>query len=237
MRFVDHERRVAAGYSSYNEGLRQYMLKVYNYMAGALGITGLVAFLVSSFPALMAVLFNTPLSWVVMFAPLLYVVLVLPRITHMSLENAQIAFWSFAALMGLSLSSIFIAFTGTSITRVFFITSCMFGGMALYGNTTQRDLTSVGSFLVMGVFGLIIASLVNMFMQSPAIHFATSFLGVIIFAGLTAYDTQKIKDCYYRFNDGSVATASRFAIMGAITLYFDFINIFISMLNLMGERK
>lgn len=237
MSFTRHERDVKYYSSYYNEGLRSYMLKVYNYMAVALGITGLVSFLVSSSSYLLSAIYNSPLQWVVMFAPIVFVLFFSAKLHTMRLEVAKMALWLFAALMGLSLSWVFVAYTGTSIARVFFISASMFGAMAIYGNTTKRDLTSMGSFLIMGVFGLIIASLINLFMQSPALYFATSFLGVLIFTGLTAYDSQKIKDLYYKNNDGNELTLGRFAIMGALTLYFDFINIFVSLLHLMGDRR
>ena len=237
MSFTQNERGAKYYSSYYSEGLRKYMLKVYNYMAGALGITGLVAYLVSSSPALLSFIYNSPAQWVVMFAPIVFVFIFSSKLHSMRIETAQLAFWFFAGLMGLSLSWIFIAYTGTSVARVFFISASMFGAMAVYGNTTKRDLTAMGSFLIMGVFGLIIASLVNMFMHSAALHFATSLLGVLLFTGLTAYDSQKIKDVYYKHNDGNELTLSRFAIMGALTLYFDFINIFVSLLHLMGDRR
>ncbi|MBQ4875190.1 MAG: Bax inhibitor-1/YccA family protein [Rickettsiaceae bacterium H1] len=237
MSFTQNQRDVKCYSSYYNEGLRSYMLKVYNYMAAALGITGLVAYLVASSPTLLSAIYNSPLQWLIMFAPIVFVFVFSAKLHTMRLETAQLSFWLFASLMGLSLSWVFIAYTGTSIARVFFIASSMFGTMAIYGNTTKRDLTAMGSFLIMGVFGLIIASLVNLFAQSAALHFATSLLGVILFTGLTAYDAQKIKDVYYRYNDGNDLTLGRFAIMGALTLYFDFINIFISLLHLMGDRR
>ncbi len=237
MSFTQNEREVKYHSSYYNEGLRSYMLKVYNYMAGALGITGVVAYLVSASPALLSFIYNSPMQWVVMFAPIVFVFVLSAKLQSMRLESAQIAFWVFAGLMGLSLSWVFIAYTGTSIARVFFISSAMFGAMAIYGNSTKRDLTGMGSFLIMGVFGIIIASLINLFMQSAALQFAVSLVGVVLFTGLTAYDSQKIKDVYYRYNDGNEVTLGKFAIMGALTLYFDFINIFISLLHLMGDRR
>ena len=153
----------------------------------------------------------------------------------MSLSAAQITFWIFATLMGLSLASIFIVYTGASITRVFFICSATFGAMSLYGYTTKRDLTAMGGFLIMGLFGIIIASIVNIFMQSPAMYFAISIIGVIIFVGLTAYDTQKIKNMYYATD--SETLSGKKAIMGALTLYLDFINLFIMLLRLFGQRR
>jgi FtsH-binding integral membrane protein len=220
----------------YDDGLRAYMLSVYNYMTVGLGITGLVAFLVASSPALLSAIYGTPLQWVVAFAPLIMIFFVMPRLMSYSLEKAQVMFWMFAALMGLSISWIFIAFTGESITRVFFITASVFGAMSLYGYTTKRDLTSMGSFMIMGLIGVIIASLVNLFMQSPAIQFGISILAVIIFVGLTAFDTQRIKNVYYQVA-GSGEIASKVAIYGALNLYMDFINLFIQLLQLFGDRR
>ncbi len=234
---MQNDRSVNSYASYYNEGLRSYMQKVYNYMAGALGITGLVAYLTASSPALLSLIYHTPLQWVIMFAPLVFVFVFSAKLPTMKVETAQLSFWCFAALMGLSLSWVFVAYTGTSIARVFFISASMFGLMAIYGNTTKRDLTAFGSFLMMGVIGIIIASLINMFIQSSALQFATSILGVLIFTGLTAYDSQKIKDVYYRYNTGDETILGKFSIMGALTLYFDFINMFISLLHLMGDRR
>tara|TARA_Y100000766_G_scaffold232559_1_gene207003 strand:- start:89 stop:736 length:648 start_codon:yes stop_codon:yes gene_type:complete len=180
-------------------------------------------------------LFNSPLQWIVMLAPLGMVFYLSFRINKMSLSAAQITFWIFATLMGLSLASIFIVYTGASITRVFFICSATFGAMSLYGYTTKRDLTAMGGFLIMGLFGIIIASIVNIFMQSPAMYFAISIIGVIIFVGLTAYDTQKIKNMYYAAD--SETLSGKKAIMGALTLYLDFINLFIMLLRLFGQRR
>jgi hypothetical protein len=180
-------------------------------------------------------LFNSPLQWVVMLAPLGMVFYLSFRINKMSLSTAQITFWIFATLMGLSLASIFIVYTGASITRVFFICSATFGAMSLYGYTTKRDLTAIGGFLIMGLFGIIIASIVNLFMQSPVMYFAISIIGVIVFVGLTAYDTQKIKNMYYAADSESLS--GKKAIMGALTLYLDFINLFIMLLRLFGQRR
>lgn len=216
-------------------GLRTYMLKVYNYMALGLALTGAVAFVASTSSNLMQMIFGTPLQWVVMLAPLGLVFFLTSRIQRMSPQAAQISFWFYAAVMGLSLSYIFLAFTGTSITRVFFIAGGMFAGMSLYGYTTKRDLSGFGGFLVMGLIGLIIASVVNLFMQSEAIDFAISVVGVLIFTGLTAYDTQRIKSVYSATDDSAVAEKK--AIMGALTLYLDFINLFIMLLQLFGNRE
>lgn len=222
--------------SHYDQGLREYMLGVYNYMAIALGITGLVAFLIASVPDLFNLINNTPLKWVVAFAPLVMVMFVMPRLMSYTIQGAQMMFWLFAALMGASLSWVFAVYTGTSIARVLFITAAVFGSMSLYGYTTKRDLTSMGSFLIMGLIGIIIASLVNIFLQSSALQFAVSLLGVAIFMGLTAYDTQRLKDIYYQVAS-SGELAAKFAIFGALSLYMDFINLFLQLLHFFGERK
>jgi uncharacterized protein len=230
-----------------DEGLRAYMLRVYNYMAGGVFVTGIVAYLTSSAaittsPAGAKVLtqfgqliYVSPLRWVIMLAPLAFVFFISFRIYKMSVTGAQLAFWLFAAAMGLSLSSIFLVFTGQSITQVFFITAAAFGGLSLYGYTTQRDLSGWGSFLIMGVFGIIIAALVNLFVQSSALQFAISVIGVLVFAGLTAYDTQRIKDGYHELM-GDMTATSKAAIMGALNLYLDFINMFMLLLQLFGRR-
>ncbi|MDF3047661.1 MAG: inhibitor (BI)/YccA family protein [Candidatus Midichloriaceae bacterium] len=220
----------------YDDGLRAYMLSVYNYMTIGLGITGLLAYAVANFPPLFNFIFGTPLQWVVMLAPLAMIFLVMPRMMGLSLGNAQMTFYVFAGLMGLSLSSLFAAFTGESIARALFVTASLFGSMSLYGYTTKKDLSAMGSFMIMGLIGIIIASLVNLFMQSSAMQFAISILSVIIFTGLTAYDTQRIKSIYYQVA-GSSELASKVAIYGALSLYMDFINLFIQMLQLFGERK
>jgi uncharacterized protein len=222
--------------AGYDEGARAYMLRVYNYMATALGVTGLVAFLASTSPEFMQAIFGTPFRYVVIFAPLGVVLYLSIRINKLSMQAAQGWFWVYAALMGLSLSSIFLVFTGASITRTFFITASVFGGMSLYGYTTKKDLTSMGSFLIMGLFGIILASIVNLFMQSSGLEFAISVLGILIFTGLTAYDTQKLKEVYYMAG-GNTENLGRATIMGALTLYLDFINLMIMLLRFAGDRK
>ena len=217
-----------------DEGLRTYMLRVYNYMAAGLAVTGIIAYLTSQSPQLMATIYGTPLMWVVMLAPLALVFFMSARINKMSAASAQTTFWIFSALMGLSLASIFIVYTGASITRVFFITTSMFAGMSLYGYTTKRDLSGIGSFLMMGLIGLIVASIVNIFLQSSAMHWAISVIGVLIFVGLTAYDTQKIRNMYSEADGAEIE--SKKSIMGALTLYLDFINLFLFMLRLFGNR-
>ncbi len=218
-----------------DEGLRAYMLRVYNYMASALALTGVVAYGVASTPVLFNAIFGTPLMWVVMLAPLGLVFLLSARVAKMSVGAAQTTFWVFATLMGASLAYIFIVYTQTSIARVFFITAGTFGAMSLYGYTTKKDLTGWGSFLMMGLIGIIIASIVNIFLASSALHFAISAIGVLVFVGLTAYDTQRIKNSYYEGD--STAVASKKAIMGALSLYLDFINLFLMMLRLFGSRN
>lgn len=221
--------------AEYDAGLRAYMLGVYNYMALGVALTGIVAFAVSSSPALLQTIYGTPLKWVVMLAPLGVVFYLSARLHAMSAGTAQAVFWGFAALMGLSLSYIFIAFTGADITRVFFITSAAFASLSLWGYTTQRDLSGWGSFLFMGLVGIIIAALVNIFLQSTAMQFAISAIGVLVFAGLTAYDTQDIKTMYYEGDSSEVAAKK--SISGALRLYLDFINLFIMLLNLLGSRE
>jgi uncharacterized protein len=240
--------------ASIDEGLRAYMLKVYNLMALGLAITGVAALgtmmlATTNDPAtavatlgngkmltsLGVALYGSPLKWVVMLAPLGMVFFLSARVHTMSVSGAQTAFWVFAALMGLSLSSIFLVYTAQSITQTFFITAASFGALSLWGYTTKRDLTGMGTFLFMGVIGLIIAMVVNIFLASPALQFAISAIGVLVFAGLTAYDTQKIKEMYYEGDE--VLVAGRKAIMGALTLYLDFINLFTFLLSFMGNRE
>lgn len=222
-----------------DEGLRAHMLTVYNYMSIGLGLTGVLAYgtfrAAVANPALAQLMYGSPLKWVIMLAPLGMVMFLSFRINKMTAATAQLAFWAFAALMGISLSSIFLLYTGASITQVFFITAATFGSMSLWGYTTKRDLTGMGSFLMMGLFGIIIAMIVNMFMASSALGFAISILGVLIFTGLTAYDTQKIKTMYYEGD--SSETMGKKAIMGALTLYLDFINLFLMLLRLLGNRN
>jgi len=221
---------------TYDSALRDYMVKVYNHMAMALGISGAVAFVVSNVPALMNLFFGTPLSWVVMLAPLGFVMFFSYKLNSISAATARNYLWIYSSLMGLSLSTLLVIYTGASVTRVFFITASVFGAMSLYGYTTKKDLTGIGSFLIMGLIGLMIASLVNIFMKSSALDFALSIIGTLIFIGLTAYDTQRIKQTYYHFAGNSEMT-SKMAILGALNLYMDFINLFIMLLRFMGERR
>ena len=217
-----------------DEGLRQYMLRVYNYMASGLALTGIVAYGVAATPPLIEAIYGTPLMWVVMFSPLIAVFFMGARIHKMSAAAAQATFWVFSVLMGLSLAHIFLIYTGASIARVFFITASLFGAMSLYGYTTKRDLTGWGSFLFMGLIGIIIAMVVNIFLASSALDFAISVIGVLVFVGLTAYDTQNIKEMYVASDSTAIATKK--SIMGALRLYLDFINLFIMLLHLFGRR-
>ena len=216
-------------------GLREYMLKVYNYMATGLGLTGLTAWLVAGNETLVKTIFGTPLYWVVALAPLGFVFYLSARLHRISFSKAQTLFWFFAGIMGLSMASIFLMYTPVSIARVFFITSGTFAGMSLYGYTTKKDLTGWGSFLFMGLIGIIIAMIVNIFLQSSMLHFIISCVGVLVFVGLTAYDTQKIKEMYYASDHPEIS--GKKAIMGALKLYLDFINLFIMLLHLFGQRR
>ena len=231
-----------------DEGLRAYMLKVYNYMATGILLTGIIALVTfkmsvvtdssGSIVGLTQIgnaIYMSGLKWLVMLAPLGIVFYMSFGINKMSAAKAQTTFWIFAALMGLSLSSILLVYTGMSITRVFFICSATFGAMSIYGYTTKRDLTKLGSFLMMGLIGIIIASIVNIFMKSSMMYFVISILGVLIFVGLTAYDTQKIKNMYSASDTGELI--GKKAVMGALTLYLDFINLFIMLLRLFGQRR
>ena len=219
-----------------DQGLRSYMLKVYNYMASGVLLTGFIALLlfkmavvsgpngeIIGLTSLGNTIYNSGFAWVLMLAPLGVVFYMSFGIAKMSTAKAQTVFWIFAGLMGASLSSIFLAYTGTSITRVFFITSGTFGAMSIYGYTTKKDLTKLGSFLFMGLIGIIIASLVNLFLKSSMMYFVISIIGVLVFVGLTAYDTQKIKNMYLASDSGEMI--GKKAVMGALTLYLDFINL------------
>ena len=240
MQQYDAIRRSGAGSAAIDEGLRGYMNRVYGLMAVAMVITGAVAFFIGNSPALLQAIFGSPLKWVVMFAPLAVVFGFSAMIHKMSNATAQIVFWVFAALMGASISYIFAVFTGVSIAQTFFATAIAFGGLSLYGYTTKRDLSAMGSFLVMGVIGLIVASIVNIFIASSALQFAISALGVLIFAGLTAYDTQSIKNEYLGMDQMGAegqAYMQKGAIMGALRLYMDFLNMFMFLLQFMGNRN
>jgi uncharacterized protein len=233
----------AGSAAAIDEGLRSYMLKVYNYMGIGLVVTGLVAYFGNQFAvaadgsltAWGELLYTSPLMWVIALSPLAFVLALGFGINKMSSATAQLVFWAFAAVMGLSLSSIFMVYTDASIAKVFFITAATFGAMSLWGYTTKRDLTGMGNFLFMGLIGLIIAMVVNIFLQSTMLEFAISAIGVLIFVGLTAYDTQKIKENYL-VSDGAEIMGKK-AIMGALSLYLDFINLFMMLLRLFGNRE
>jgi len=231
-----------------DQGLRSYMLKVYNYMASGVLLTGVVALVLFQLAVITGpggeiigltnlgnAIYNSALMWVLMLAPLGVVLYMSFGIKNMSAAKAQTTFWIFASLMGASLSSIFLVYTGTSITRVFFITAGTFGAMSIYGYTTKRDLTKLGSFLMMGLIGIIIASIVNIFLKSSMMYFVISIIGVLVFVGLTAYDTQKIKNMYLASDNNEMI--GKKAVMGALTLYLDFINLFIMLLRLFGQRR
>lgn len=241
----NYQTRVATGPRAdavIDEGLRAYMIRVYNLMALGLAITGLVGW--GAFNLAVAdgqlttfgqLIYASAFRWVVILAPLAVVFFMSFRIHTLSVSAAQTTFWVYAGLVGLSLSTIFLVYTGESIVRTFFITAASFGALSLWGYTTRRDLSGMGSFLFMGLVGLILASLVNIFLGSTALQFAISVIGVLVFAGLTAYDTQQIKEMYYEGD--STLVAGRKAIMGALRLYLDFINLFMFLLQFLGNRE
>jgi FtsH-binding integral membrane protein len=236
----DYDRNVAAfpgaraGQSvAVDAGLRAHMIRVYNYMASGVALTGAVAYFVNM--QFGQALYGSPLMYVLIFAPLALVFFLSFRIESLSASTARTLFFVYAALLGASLSIIFAVYTGGSITRVFFISAASFGALSLWGYTTQRDLTGMGSFLMMGLIGVVIASLVNIFLKSSGLDWIISVVGVVVFAGLTAWDTQKIKEMYSPMDDGTVA--GRKAVMGALSLYLDFINLFLMLLRLFGDRR
>ncbi|HWB48221.1 MAG TPA: Bax inhibitor-1/YccA family protein [Stellaceae bacterium] len=226
--------RSAATQLDIDVGLRNYMLRIYNYMASALALTGIVAYVFANSGLYMSIA-RTPVIWLVILAPLGLVMLLSFGINRLSVAAAQGIFWAYAALMGISLASVFLVFTGASVARVFFITAGTFAAMSLYGYTTRRDLAQFGSFLFMGLIGIVIASLVNMFVGSTAVQFAISVIGVLVFTGLTAYDTQAIKETYYE--GAGYEVAGKTAIMGALRLYLDFVNLFMMLIQLLGVRR
>ncbi|HEY4199654.1 MAG TPA: Bax inhibitor-1/YccA family protein [Devosiaceae bacterium] len=244
----------AGSAAAIDQGLRSYMLRVYNYMGLGLVVTGLVAYFVAGaatttdsaqavaqlangvmLTSFGATLYGSPLQWLVMLAPLAFVLVLSFGINKLNAGTAQLLFWVFAAVMGLSLSSIFLVYTGASVAKVFFISAAMFGAMSLWGYTTKRDLTGMGSFLMMGLIGLIIASIANIFFNSGPLSFGISIVGVLVFVGLTAYDTQRIKESYSESYGADVLAKN--AIMGALSLYLDFINLFLMLLRLMGNNR
>jgi FtsH-binding integral membrane protein len=244
-------RTATADAAAVDAGLRAYMLRVYNWMASGLVLTGIVAYFIANTPALLQLFYQpvrtasgfvavqpTILAYVAMFAPLAFVLVLSFGINRLSRTTAQALFWAFAAVMGASIAHIFLAFTGASIARTFFITAAMFAGISLYGYTTKADLTRMGSFMMMGLIGIIIASVVNMFIGSTALQFAISVIGVVVFVGLTAYDTQRIKADYlaYAYEEGTDGAAKR-SVIDALGLYLNFINLFMLLLQFMGVRN
>ncbi|HJD59738.1 MAG TPA: Bax inhibitor-1/YccA family protein [Rickettsia endosymbiont of Omalisus fontisbellaquei] len=220
---------------TFDEGLRKYMLKVYNYMALALLLTGVAAVTTISVEPLYNLMFQTGFGTIIMFAPLGIALYFFMGFGRMSLQTAQVLFWVYAALTGMSLAYLALIYTGASIARTFFICSSVFGAMSLYGYSTSKDLTSMGSFFAMGLIGLIIASLVNLFLKSSALSFATSLIGIVVFMGLIAWDTQKIKSMYYTAGNDEVG--QKLSIMAAFTLYLDFINLFLYLMRFLGNRR
>mgnify|MGYP001290627329 FL=1 len=244
-------RTAAADAAAVDAGLRSYMLRVYNWMASGLLLTGIVAYVIASTPELMnrfwsvgrtasgaRVVSPTILGWAAMLSPLAFVLVFSFGINRISKSTAQLLFWLFAAAMGASLSNIFLRYTGQSIASTFFITSAMFAGVSLYGYTTKADLTRMGSFMMMGLIGIIIAMLVNIFLASPALAFAISIIGVVVFVGLTAWDTQRIKADYvaYAYAEGTEIAGKR-SVMDALALYLNFVNLFQLLLSLLGSRQ
>ncbi|AAL02727.1 Bax inhibitor-1/YccA family protein [Rickettsia conorii] len=234
---IDYTKTLTAAskHKTFDEGLRQYMLKVYNYMALALLLTGVAAVTTISVEPIYNLMFQTGFGTIIMFAPLGIALYFFMGFGQMNLPTAQILFWVYAGLTGMSLAYLALIYTGASIARTFFICSSVFGAMSLYGYSTSRDLTSMGSFFAMGLIGLIIASLVNLFLKSSALSFATSLIGIVIFMGLIAWDTQKIKSMYYMAGNDEVG--QKLSIMAAFTLYLDFINLFLYLMRFLGNRR
>ena len=220
--------------ASYDEGLRSYMLKIYNYMASGVLLTGIVA-LAAATTGVTAAIMGSGLGIVVAFAPLAFILVMNFGLHKMSYTTLQIVFWSFATVMGLSVSWIFLAFTGASIATTFFATAAAFAGLSLWGYTTKKDISGWGSFLIMGVIGLLVAMLVNLFLQSEAMAFVISGIGVLVFAGLTAYDTQRLKEQYQYLRGTDMM--GKAVIMGATSLYLDFVNMFMFLLQFLGSRE
>ncbi|MFC4294616.1 Bax inhibitor-1/YccA family protein [Novosphingobium tardum] len=217
-----------------DQGLRRYMLSIYNYMASGVLLSGIVALLFRGV-AEQLILTGSPLLWVIMLSPLAFVMVMSFGANRLSTGALQATFWGFCAVMGLSLSTIFTVYTGASIAATFFAAAGAFAGLSLVGYTTKKDLTGMGSFLIMGLFGIIIASVINLFLKSPGLYWAISFLGVLIFAGLTAYDTQRLKNAYYQLQGSEFM--GKAVVLGALTLYLDFINMFQFLLSFMGDRR
>lgn len=223
-----------AGRASYDVGLRRYMLSIYNYMASGVLLSGIVALLFANSSLAVPVL-TSPLRWLIMLAPLGFVMAMSFGLNRMQTSTLQALFWAFSVAMGLSLSSIFLVYTGASIATTFFATAAAFAGLSLVGYTTKKDLSGFGTFLIMGVWGLLAAMVINMFVHSSALNFAISLIGVVIFAGLTAYDTQKLKQTYSYVAGSDMM--GKVVIMGALSLYLDFINMFTFLLQFMGDRR
>ncbi|MDR2007739.1 MAG: Bax inhibitor-1/YccA family protein [Alphaproteobacteria bacterium] len=223
------------GNTDTNLALRSYMLRVYNYMGFGLILTGLIAYLTASTPAMVNAIYGTPLGMVVMFAPLAFILVLSFGVNKIQASTAQMLFWLFCAVMGVSISYIFLLYTGVSITRVFLITAATFLTMSIYGYTTKADLSKMGAILMMALIGIIIAMIVNIFMKSSQLDFAISIIGVIVFTGLTAWDTQRIKSNFDERMDSS--TLKKSAILGALALYLNFINLFLMLLRLVGDRR
>lgn len=236
--------RAGARSAAIDEGLRAYMNKVYGLMAVGMGVTAVAAYGISTaavdasgqLTQLGTALYASPLKWVIMFAPLVMVFAFGAALNRLSVQGATLLFYGFAAIMGLSISSIFLVYTSFSIVQTFLVTAIAFAGLSLWGYTTKKDISGWGSFLIMGVIGLIVASIVNIFLQSPGMQFAISILGVLIFAGLTAYDTQNIKNTYLQMATSDREFLGKTAIMGALQLYLDFLNLFMFLLQFMGNR-
>jgi FtsH-binding integral membrane protein len=244
---MDYIKSYSAQYNKgFDEGLRQYMLKVYQYMALALVFTGVFAYASLNFAPLMQMIYNvgpngeifgvSGFGTLIMFAPLAISLFFFMKMASMTVQTAQVMLWLYAAVMGMSLSTLGLIYTGQSITKTFFVCASVFGGMSIYGYSTKRDLTSIGSFLVMGVIGIVIAALVNMFLQSAALDFSISLIGIVVFMGLTAWDTQKLK-AIYQYSGIDSETREKIAVVGALTLYLDFINLFVYLLRFLGDKK
>lgn len=221
---------------SFDSGLRAYMISVYKHMATALAITAIISMMLVSSPGLMMALFGTPLSWVVMLAPVGIAMYMGFKLHTMSVSSARNLLYIYAGAIGLSLAGLFMVYTGESIARTFFITASTFGAMSIYGYATKKDLTSWGSFLMMGIIGILLASVINIFMMSSGLTFAISIISVLLFTGLTAYDTQRIKDMYFQVSNSQDDT-NKIAIYGALQLYMDFINLFVALLRFFGDRR
>jgi FtsH-binding integral membrane protein len=229
-------RKSVTATASYDEGLRLYFLNIYNYMAIGLGLTGVVAFFASKIPGVAEAMRGTPLYFILAIGLIGYVFFITARIMKMEKRQALTHFFIYSSLMGLLYSSLMLVYTGESLARVFLITSCMFAGMSLFGYTTKRNLSGLGTFLIMGAWGIFIAFIVNIFFQSPILHYVASFIGVIVFTGMIAYDTQRFKSMYFQLG-GVPEMRDRVSVVAALSLYLDFINLFIMLLQFLGQRR